>query len=299
MTLSDARTAKGRLQLPWQRMLGLWVLVVALALATCLVAPRITEQSWGLHAVSLAVQSSLVLGLVLVWYTRSKRVLVAEQARGRAEEQAQRYAQQIRLLLDSTRGGICGVDRQGRCTFINRTGAALLGYRPEEVVGQPLHELIHHTRPDGTPYPEEACPISHCLQGWAGGRVDDEVFWRKDGTSFPVGYSCAPVLDEGTVHGAVVTFADITDWGLTKGGSYNRGRGRYKRGRESFSIKRGRESLGVAAACRRARRAWADAAGLGRRGGRRSAGGRATARVWLCGVPPDEVINDLRRAVAA
>ena len=91
-----------------------------------------------------------------------------------------------RLLLESAQEGIFGVAEDGLVNFINPAGLAMLGFEADELIGQKIHALIHHTRPDGSPYPIEECPMHHSLtQGVIGSR-DDEVLWRKDGTSFPV-----------------------------------------------------------------------------------------------------------------
>jgi PAS domain S-box-containing protein len=116
-----------------------------------------------------------------------------------------------RLLLDSAGEGLYAIDLQGRCTAANREAVRLLGYDDEQdLLGQNMHELAHHTRPDGTPYPEEECRI---FQAWRDGRgviCEDEVLFRKDGTSFPVEYRSFPILVEGEVQGSVLTFFDIT-----------------------------------------------------------------------------------------
>ncbi len=122
-----------------------------------------------------------------------------------------RTAGQLRLLLDSTDQGIYGIDTHGLCTFINRAATQMLGYRPEEALGRNMHELIHHTREDGTPYPQAACPILRAFRGGEGVRVEEELFWRRDGTAFPAEYSSYPIVEDGSVTGAVVTFFDITE----------------------------------------------------------------------------------------
>jgi PAS domain S-box-containing protein len=86
----------------------------------------------------------------------------------------------------------------------------MLGYQPEEVLGQCMHELIHHSRLDGTAYPRAECPIVQACQKGEGARNDDEVFWRRDGTPLPVEYSSSPIREQGTIKGTVVTFFDIT-----------------------------------------------------------------------------------------
>lgn len=116
-----------------------------------------------------------------------------------------------RLLLESTGEGICGLDLTGRCSFINQAALVLLGYQREELLGQNLHELIHYRYPDGDPYPADQCPIYRALQTGQGCRVDDEYLCRKNGTLLPVEMSAHPLLNEGVVTGAVVTFQDISD----------------------------------------------------------------------------------------
>ena len=80
-----------------------------------------------------------------------------------------------------------------------------------------MHTLVHHTRTDGTPYPYEACPTFSSIHDEKSFYVDDEVFWRKDGSSFPVAYWSYPVIKDGYTHGAVVTFLDITEQLRVKG----------------------------------------------------------------------------------
>jgi PAS domain S-box-containing protein len=130
--------------------------------------------------------------------------------RKRDEEEKLQLANNVRLVLESTGGGIAGIDLQGTCTFINTSGAEMLGYRPEELAGKNLHDIIHHTRSDGTPYPRGECPIDNTSQRGPAVRVDGEVFWRKDGTCFSVGYSSYPAVEEGVLKGTVLTFADVT-----------------------------------------------------------------------------------------
>jgi diguanylate cyclase (GGDEF)-like protein/PAS domain S-box-containing protein len=131
--------------------------------------------------------------------------------RKEAEEAIERLAHRNELILDSAGEGIYGLDREGRTTFVNPAAAALTGFDPEELIGKEQHGVIHHSRSDGIPYPREECPIHTAIADGAVRRADDEVFWRKDGTSFPVEYTSTPVLEDGEVVGAVVTFADVTD----------------------------------------------------------------------------------------
>lgn len=118
----------------------------------------------------------------------------------------------IRLLLESTAEAIYGIDRDGVCTFCNPTCARLLGYASaDELIGARMHDLIHHSRADGSPYPVESCPIYQAFRNGQDSHVDDEVLFRADGSSFAAEYWSHPVRHNGVITGAVVTFLDITE----------------------------------------------------------------------------------------
>ncbi|MBN8770571.1 MAG: EAL domain-containing protein [Thiobacillus sp.] len=119
--------------------------------------------------------------------------------------------ERFRLLLDASPEAIFGVDSQGICTFVNPACLDMLGYTQAEVLGKSIHALIHHSYPDGRPYPKEQCHIrSSTLEGKPT-HVDSEVHWRKDGTSFPVEYWSHPMYHNGQLVGAVVNFIDISE----------------------------------------------------------------------------------------
>lgn len=121
------------------------------------------------------------------------------------------WSERLRLLLECTGEGIFGVDMDGRCTFVNRAAAEMLGYRTEQVHGRNMHELIHHTHADGRHYPECECPIFNAFRRGLPCRIDSEVLWRADGSAFNAEYSSYPIVDDGVVRGAVVTLVDITE----------------------------------------------------------------------------------------
>ncbi|MES3013005.1 MAG: PAS domain-containing sensor histidine kinase [Pseudomonadota bacterium] len=121
------------------------------------------------------------------------------------------WTQRLQLLLESTGEGIFGIDTDGRCTFINRAGAQMLGWTTDQVLGRNMHDLIHHTHGDGSHYPEADCPIFNAFRQGLPCRIDREVLWRADGSPFSAEYSSYPILDAGAVQGAVVTFVDITE----------------------------------------------------------------------------------------
>lgn len=129
-----------------------------------------------------------------------------------AEKSLRQSKARIEMLLNSVAEGVYGVDMQGNCTFINPFGLHLLGYQEDtELLGKHMHELIHHTRGDGSHYPAAECRLYRCLQSHNDIHVDDELFWRKDGSSFPVDYWSRPVRRDSEVEGAVITFMDITE----------------------------------------------------------------------------------------
>jgi len=130
---------------------------------------------------------------------------------GTLSENKDRLFNDISLLLESTDEGIFGVDTQGRCTFINRSALVQLGYARNEVLEKDMHDLIHHTRSDGTPCRREQCCVIRSLRVGTGCRDSDDVFWRKDGTPFPVEYSSYPIMDNDEIKGAVVTFVNISE----------------------------------------------------------------------------------------
>ena len=131
--------------------------------------------------------------------------------RKRAEASLRESEERYRLLLESTNEGVYGIDLVGQFTFVNHAAARMLGFTQEQTIGKNGHALIHHTRQDGKPYPESECPVYHAMHTGESAYTEDDVFWRADGTSFPVVYSAAPILEMGSVRGAVVTFADISE----------------------------------------------------------------------------------------
>ena len=130
--------------------------------------------------------------------------------RNKAEQEVVQLNLRNRLILDSAGEGIYGLDIEGRCTFVNPAASQLFGFRVEELLGQPSHSKFHHTKPDGSPYPEEGCPVHAAYKQGVVHRGSD-LYWRKDGSSFPVEFISTPILEEGKITGAVVAFRDITE----------------------------------------------------------------------------------------
>jgi diguanylate cyclase (GGDEF)-like protein/PAS domain S-box-containing protein len=133
------------------------------------------------------------------------------------EETLKTSESRVRLLLNSTGEAIYGIDLEGNCTFANPTCAAILGYtNPDMLLGKNMHYLIHHSYEDGSPMPVENCRIFEAFSKGIGIHVDDEVFWRADGTWFHVEYNSFPQSENGKVSGAVVTFHDTTERKLSE-----------------------------------------------------------------------------------
>ncbi len=143
--------------------------------------------------------------------TAIRLVLDREQLR-LAFEQVSRNDERTRQILDALGEGVYGIDAKGSITFCNPTALRLLGYETaEEVIGNPSHALMHHTREDDTPYPMAECRLWMATQQLEQTSCDTEVFWRRDGTSFPVAYNASPIVRDGQLLGAVVAFSNITE----------------------------------------------------------------------------------------
>ncbi len=129
-----------------------------------------------------------------------------------AAEALRESENKLRLLLDSTAEAIYGIDLEHRCTFCNPACLRILGYeRIDQVLGKNMHDLLHHSRADETLFPVEECRVHRVTQTGEGVHAEDEVFWRANGTSFPVEYSSYPQRRGQQVVGAVVAFLDITE----------------------------------------------------------------------------------------
>lgn len=128
-----------------------------------------------------------------------------------AQMALERLARRNELILNSAADGILGLDAAGRCNFINRAGAAMLGFDPADLVGARLHPLIHGRTTEGAPLPASDSPLVTVAQDGRRRVVEDDVFWRKDGQPLEVAYAAAPIVDDGAISGAVVAFRDITE----------------------------------------------------------------------------------------
>ena len=184
-------------------------------LKTAVVQGKFEDEGWRVRKNGARFWATVVITALLDKERRIKgfsKVTRDITERKQAEENLRRSEEQFRLLLNSTAEAIYGVDVSGNCTFCNRAFLHFLGYSdPHRLLGQNIHTLIHHTRPDGTPYREEDCRIFQTLREGRISHADDEVLWRADGTSFPVESWSTPILRDNQIIGCVVAFVDITE----------------------------------------------------------------------------------------
>jgi PAS domain S-box-containing protein len=157
-----------------------------------------------LLAVSLFILMGIAISTACEAAQRNRRRLEATAAAER------RLLQERVALLECTAQGLFGVDRDGRCTFINRACAGMLGWRPDEVLGHDMHTLLHPRRPDGREYPREECPIFRAIQQGAAAFVADDVVERRDGSTFPAEYAAQPLVVDGRLVGSIIALSDLT-----------------------------------------------------------------------------------------
>ena len=128
--------------------------------------------------------------------------------RMQAETESRELQKRMELILNSAGEGIFGLDIDGNVTFANTAAAVMTGWEHDELVGKPHHELVHHTYADGEHHPTKDCLISQAFIDGIVHFSSDDVFWTRDGTSFPVEYVSTPIVDEDIICGAVVVFRD-------------------------------------------------------------------------------------------
>lgn len=144
----------------------------------------------------------LIMVFMILWVMRLNKELY--KAKNRLEQQHE-------LILDSVADGIYGVDLQGRSTFFNKAAERITGWPAAEVIGLNQHEILHHTHVDGSPHWVDECPVYQTFRDNEARYISDDIFWRKDGSCFPVEYSSTPIWDEyGSTVGSVVVFRDMT-----------------------------------------------------------------------------------------
>ncbi|MCK4710889.1 MAG: PhnD/SsuA/transferrin family substrate-binding protein [Gammaproteobacteria bacterium] len=124
----------------------------------------------------------------------------------------QRLERQHSLILDSVADGIYGVDMNGNSTFVNKAMETITGWSAKNLIGKNQHAILHHTRANGEQHQVEDCPVYKTFMDKQTRFIEDDIFWRSDGSSFPVEYSSTPLKDENNATiGSVVIFRDISE----------------------------------------------------------------------------------------
>ncbi len=147
----------------------------------------------------------------LRWLEKACEITAAALRLAQETNEREQAEERTRLILESSGEGIFGLDVEGRATFVNPVACEMLGYDPDELIGQSTHELIQHSREDGTPYPVEECPMQAAFTTGVVTTIDDEVLWHKDGHPIPVEYTATPIRKDRDLIGAVISFRDITE----------------------------------------------------------------------------------------
>ncbi|WP_413102087.1 PAS domain-containing protein [Streptomyces sp. Inha503] len=137
-------------------------------------------------------------------------MLIVRDLTGTLDTEAElaRQQRQTEMILRAAAEGVVGVDTEGKVVLVNPSAAQILGYRASDMGGQELHSLVHHSRPDGSPFPYEESPLADTLRSGRKHRVRGQVLWAKDGSQVPVDLTTAPVRDGDQLVGAVLTFTD-------------------------------------------------------------------------------------------
>lgn len=170
----------------------------------------------GVFAIIRHDVNTLLPVALMEWFSQLLAAETEEEPGGQEEELQSLMLEmaedkRLSLILNSVSAGIFGLDRDGRTIFINREGADMLGYHPSELAGVYLMDQIQHAYSSGSAHSPLECPIRHTLEDGLIRSSLDQIFWRKDGTSFFVSYRIAPLLDKGIICGVVVSFSDITN----------------------------------------------------------------------------------------
>jgi diguanylate cyclase (GGDEF)-like protein/PAS domain S-box-containing protein len=160
----------------------------------------------------LVAQRTALLDKRTVLLEEANTKLVNELGERKRVELALRDSEaRFRLLLESAGEGIYGIDAKGCCTFINDAALTMLGYDREQVLGLPVHDLLHSCGPKGAPLLAEECPLCAALQGGEASRGVVELVLRKDREAFPAEFSTQPIRERDQIVGAVVVFHDVTE----------------------------------------------------------------------------------------
>ena len=172
-----------------------------------------TQLLFGFESILVFIVGFLFTAFIVAYILgNSRRRAVVEKLIKERTQELESVKNEIQQVLDNTGEGICGLDMQGRTTFVNGAALDITGFKEDEFLYRHQHSLIHHHYPDGRDYPAEKCNIYSAYTKGIKTTADDEVFWHKNGSAIPIEYTATPMLDEDEkIIGAVVVFRDISE----------------------------------------------------------------------------------------
>lgn len=163
---------------------------------------------------NLMVRLLVVIGaslLFLTWHLRKTNQILNKKVK-QGEKNLKNSYERLQNVFDAMHEGVYEVDKEGNCTLINKTFLKILGYQHEdEIIGKNIHALIHHSHPDGTPYPKDRCAMLDVFNHHLPVHIENEVFWSKEGGAIPVEYWSNPIIVDGQFVAAMATFVDISE----------------------------------------------------------------------------------------
>lgn len=179
-------------------------------------------QSLRLPPYNLAIQFTFTDALNRYWYVILSAIIffillavittLVIRLNSELKKSNQRLERQYALILDSVADGIYGVDLNGHSTFVNKAMEKITGWTAQSMIGKNQHTILHHTKPNGEQHLIEECPVYKTFRDKKPRFIEDDIFWRSDGSSFPVEYSSTPLRDEkNRTIGSVVIFRDISE----------------------------------------------------------------------------------------
>lgn len=189
--------------------------LIGAAIMSVLVIIGLFGSAWSADPAVHAVNRLLAIAVIWLfarWNTSAAPQVGMREVPRDAADQLQQQEKLLRTIMESTAESIYGLDTDGNCTFCNNACVRTLGYdSADDLLGRNMHDLVHHHRPDGTGYPKEECRIYQAIRRQERVHVEDEVLFRRDGSSFPAEYWSYPIIRDGQLAGAVVSFVDITE----------------------------------------------------------------------------------------
>lgn len=153
----------------------------------------------------LALAATVTVGAI------GRRLQTALRRADEGQRAAVGARREMEAVLEATGDGVVGVDLEGRCSSLNRTASAMLGYSETDARGRDVHALLHGRAPAEEVHSRDDCPAVEALTSGESVTESHDVIWRRDGTSFPAQLQVRPLVDGLEVKGAVVTVTDMTE----------------------------------------------------------------------------------------